>query len=123
MIISTLGNWKGIIFIATSMLLQNLIYIPSIIALAVSGMKLYKSITKDKRKENIKFELIRHTIFSIIIFIVICIASIIEAYLSTNLLLLIITKLWFVKLKENSLKLFTIMNYFDITNVNRHKMF
>ena len=123
MIISTLGNWKGIIFIATSMLLQNLIYIPSIIALAVSGMKLYKSITKDKRKENIKFELIRHTIFSIIIFIIICIASIIEAYLSTNLLLLIITKLWFVKLKENSLNLFTIMNYFDITYVNRHNMF
>ena len=45
------------------------------------------------QKENIKFELIRHTIFSIIIFIIICIASIIEAYLSTNLLLLIITKL------------------------------
>jgi hypothetical protein len=36
---------------------------------------------------------------------------------------LIITKLWFVKLKENSLNLFTIMNYFDITYVNRHNMF
>ena len=86
MIISTLGNWKGIIFIATSMLLQNLIYIPSIIALAVSGMKLYKSIMKDKRKENIKLEIIRHTMVSIMLFILLAIASLVEVYISTNLL-------------------------------------
>ncbi len=42
------------LFFATSMLLQNLIAIPCIIALAVRGIKLYKSIMKDKRREKYK---------------------------------------------------------------------
>lgn len=89
--IKTFGTAKGIVFFLTSMMLQNLIFIPSIIALAVSGIKLYKSITKDKRKENIKLEIIRHTVLSFIILIVLIISSIIETYLSTNLLLLSIS--------------------------------
>ena len=87
-IIKIWGAAKGMLFFATSMLLQNLIIIPCVIALAVSGIKLYKSIMKDKRRENVKIEIIRHTIFSLIILVILAISSIIETYLSANLLLL-----------------------------------
>ena len=84
--ITILGTQKGIIFFLTTILAQNIIIIPVIISLAVSGMKLYKSIMKDKRRENIKIEIIRHTIISIISFIFLILASFIEVYISTNLL-------------------------------------
>ena len=54
--ISMMGLSKGIIFVLISLVLQNIIFIPAILALAVSGFKLYKSIMKDKRKENIKLD-------------------------------------------------------------------
>ena len=87
-IIAILGSTKGALFVITSMLLQNIIVIPSILALAVSGIKLYKSILKDKRKENIKGEIIRHTLFSLIILAFLILASVIETYLSSNLFML-----------------------------------
>ncbi len=90
-IVSILGTGKGTLFLATSVILQNLIFIPSVIALAVSGIKLYKSILKDKRRENIKIEIIRHTLFSFILLLLLIISSIIETYLSTNLLLMCIS--------------------------------
>lgn len=80
------GTGKGILFFVTSMLLQNIIFIPCMLALAVSGIKLYKSIMKDKRKENIKIEIFRHTIFSVMILILLILASFIETYVSTSLL-------------------------------------
>lgn len=89
-LIATLGTGKGSLFFITSMLLQNLILIPCMLALAVSGIKLYKSILKDKRKENIKGEIIRHTLFSIVLLIFLIIASFLEAYLSSNLFMLCI---------------------------------
>ena len=48
--ISIMGIQKGILFVLILLLLQNLLVIPAILALAVSGIKLYQSITKDKRK-------------------------------------------------------------------------
>ncbi len=79
-----MGISKGIIFSLISLLLQNILIIPAILALAVSGFKLYKSIVKDNRKENIKIEIIRHTIFSLIMLVVLIISSIIEIFISTN---------------------------------------
>ncbi len=84
--ISIMGLGKGFSFIVITLLLQNIIFIPAILALAVSGIKLYKSIVKDKRKENIKLEILRHTIFSIIMLIILLITSVIEIFISTNLL-------------------------------------
>lgn len=84
--IAVMGTQKGTVFFLTTILLQNIIFIPVLIALAVSGIKLYKSIMKDKRRENIKVEIIRHTIISIILFFILCISSLIEVYVSTNLL-------------------------------------
>lgn len=86
--IAVWGTGKGTMFFITSMLLQNLIFIPCILALAVSGMKLYQSIMKDKRKENIKTEIVRHTLFSLLILGLLFIAALVETYVSSNLLMI-----------------------------------
>ncbi len=88
--IAIMGLGKGISFVLVTLLLQNILFIPAILALAVSGTKLYKSIVKDKRKENIKLEILRHTIFSVIMLIILLMASVIEIFMSTNLLKLVI---------------------------------
>ena len=85
-----LGLTKGIIFSIVSIFLQSILFIPAILALGVSGFKLYKSIIKDNRKENIKIEIVRHTIFSFIMLAVLAIASLIEIFASTNILKIII---------------------------------
>mgnify|MGYP006069817063 FL=1 len=89
-VVATLGTGKGILSVITSMLLHNIIFIPCLLLLAVSGINLYKSIIRDRRKENIKIEIIRHTIFSLIILAVLLIASLIETYISSNLLISIV---------------------------------
>lgn len=86
--IAVWGTGKGTMFFITAMLLQNLIFIPCILALAVSGMKLYQSIMKDKRKENIKTEIVRHTLFSLLILGLLFVAALIETYVSSNLLMI-----------------------------------
>lgn len=87
--ISMMGLSKGLVFVLISLLLQNVIFIPAILALAVSGFKLYKSIMKDKRKENIKIEIVRHTVFSLIMMLLLIISSLIEVFVSTNILKLV----------------------------------
>ena len=84
--ISVLGTSKGLSFVLSNMLLQNIIFIPAILAIAVSGFKLYKSIIKDKRRENIKVEVIRHTVFSGLMAIILVISSIIEVFVSDAIL-------------------------------------
>ena len=91
--VAVLGAQKGIIFLITTMFLQNIIFIPVIICMAVSCIRLYKSIMKDKRRENIKLEIIRHTLVSIMLFIVLVLATLIEVYISTNLLMLCLSAL------------------------------
>lgn len=82
---ATLGTGRGIGFIFATMLLQNIIYIPTIITLAVSGIKLYKLIMEDRRKENIKVQILKHTLFSILMLILLLVSSVIETYISGNL--------------------------------------
>ena len=88
--ISIMGISKGIIFVLILLLLQNLLVIPAILALAVSGIKLYKSIMRDKTKENVKIEMLRHTVFSLIMLMVLIVSSVIEIFISTNILKLCI---------------------------------
>ena len=66
--ITVVGLPQGIWLVLILLLLQNILFIPAILALAVSGFKLYKSIIKDRNKENVKIEVVRHTIFSFIMF-------------------------------------------------------
>ena len=86
-LISVLGVKNGIIFATVTMLLQSLISIPCFIALGVSGTRLYKAIMQDRRIGNIKLEVIRHTIFSLFIFVLLIFSSILEAYISKNFLI------------------------------------
>lgn len=85
-IFHVLNNGKTIAMLVSTMLLKNIIVIPCTIALAVSGMKVYKSIMQDRRKENIKLEILRHTGFSIFILVVLILSSLIEVYLSQLIL-------------------------------------
>jgi stage II sporulation protein M len=88
--ITIMGFPQGVFFVLILLLLQNILFIPAILALAVSGFKLYKSIIKDINKENIKIEVVRHTIFSFIMLIVLLISSVIEIFVSTNILKILI---------------------------------
>lgn len=88
--ITILGIGKGITFILASLLFQSLLTIPAILGLAVSGFKLYKSIIKDKAKENIKLEIARHTIFSLIMIAILLLASVVEIFISTNLMKILV---------------------------------
>ena len=88
--ITIMGLGKGISFVMVTLVLQNLLFIPAMLAIAVSGIKLYKSIVKDKTKENVKLEILRHTVFSGIMLIILCISAVIEIFLSTNLLKMVI---------------------------------
>lgn len=89
-VIYVMGISKGVLFVFILLLLQNLLIIPAILALAVSGIKLYKSITKDNRKENVKLEVVRHTVFSLIMLGILILSSVIEIFVSTNILKLCI---------------------------------
>lgn len=84
-LIAILG-FKGIGVVFTSLFFQNIIFIPAIFALAVSGIKLYKSIIKDKKKENIKLQICRHSVYSALISIALIVTSFIEVYVSTSIL-------------------------------------
>lgn len=74
----TLGTIKGIIFSILALFFQNILFIPAILTIGVSSIKLYKSILKDRRKENIKLEIIRHTIISGIMLAILILSSFIE---------------------------------------------
>ena len=80
-----LGRIKALLFIGMTILLQNIIFIPSIMILGVSSIKLYKSIIKDRRKENIKLSILKHSIVSAIILITLIISSIVKIEISYRL--------------------------------------
>lgn len=84
----TLGKIKGLIFVLLTIFLQNLILIPALLFLGVSSIKLYKSIVKDRRKENIKVSILKHSIVSIFILIILVISSLIKIEISYRLILL-----------------------------------
>lgn len=82
----TLGKIKGLIFILLTIFLQNAIFIPAIMILGVSSIKLYMSIIKDRRKENIKLSIFKHSIISIFILIALILSSIIKVEVSYRLI-------------------------------------
>ena len=80
--IATLGTGKGILFTILMLLLQNIILIPSILTLATSGINVYKLIMEDRRRENIKLQIAKHTVFSVLILGLLILSSIVETYIS-----------------------------------------
>ena len=84
--VTSMGMSKGLIFVLINLLLPSMFLIPAILGIAVSGFKLYKSIVKDNRKENIKLEIVRHTVFSLVMLVVMMVSSLVEVFISTNIL-------------------------------------
>ena len=82
----SLGKYAGIIFCILGLLLQNIIFIPAILTLGVSSIKLYKSIVKDRNRDNIKREIIRHTITLIVVMILLVFSAIVENIISIPVL-------------------------------------
>lgn len=84
--ITIMGLPQGLVLVFILLLLQNILFVPAILALAVSGFKLYQSIVKNRDKENIKIEVVRHTIFSFIMLLVLIVSSLMEIFISMNVL-------------------------------------
>ena len=96
-IIAILGEGRGLAVSISSLLLQNLTLIPIILVLAQSGIQVHKrTINKNQEPKNrhsrdsIKSEILRHSILSIIMTILLGISSLIETYISSNLFELIV---------------------------------
>lgn len=92
-IIMCFGTGKGTIIALSIMLLHNIIFIPAMLGASVSGMKLYQSIMKNKNRDNIKLEILRHTIFCAFMLGLMLISSFIEVYCSTNLFIMLLKRL------------------------------
>lgn len=80
-----LGVKKGLIFSLSSLLLQNIILIPTLFLLSESGIKLCNE--TQKNRNNIKRELLRHFIIFVISILLSVVVSFIEVYFSTKILI------------------------------------
>ena len=89
-IIACFGIGKGILISLSIMLLHNIIFVPALLGAGVSGIKLYQSIMKNKERDNIKLEILRHTIFCTLMLVLMIISSLIEVYCSTNLFIILL---------------------------------
>lgn len=85
-ILATQNTRTGIIFICNSILFHNIIYLASIFIVLVSGVLFTKSIFENK---NLKLEVFRYIIFSLIGLLFILMSSLCEAYISINFLYLL----------------------------------
>ena len=85
-IINTIGFLKGLEFCMASLVLHNIIYIPAMLTMGVSSIKLSKDIIKYNRKDNLKAEILRHTIISITMMLLLIISAIIENTVSIKAL-------------------------------------
>lgn len=86
----TVGAKKSIMFCIFSLFLQNIVFIPALLTMGVSSIKLYKAIITDRRKDTIKVEIIRHTIVCLIMLAFLALSSWIENQISVSLLQFII---------------------------------
>ena len=75
---------QGILFFFAGMLLQNIINIPSIIFLVVQGIKSHRDLL-NKQNSTPKYIVAKHSACSIVIMIFLIVASLIEVYVSGNL--------------------------------------
>ena len=88
--IFALGKVKGLIFVIITVFLQNAIFIPALMILGVSSIKLYTSIIKDRRKENIKVSILKHSIVSIMVMIVLIVSAIVKIEISYRMIVKLI---------------------------------
>jgi len=89
------GLSNGLLFSICFLLLHNIIFVPTMFAISVSGVKLYKSIMKNKQRENIKLEILRHTIFCFVMLLGMVMSAVVETYLSTNISVILLKNINF----------------------------
>lgn len=84
-LVAVLGVRTGSIVAISSLLLQNIIFLPAFFLIAENGIKLYKGIYK--RCINLKEEVIRHSVIMFISIMLSIFSSLIEVYFSISLLI------------------------------------
>lgn len=72
---------ESIRYILLTLILHNIVFLPIVFLLAMSGIRLYKEIMK--KNYNLKTVLLRHTVILLICLVFCIIASGVEAYFST----------------------------------------
>ena len=87
-ILATLGTKSGIIFICSSMILHNIIYLIGIYLISISGIDLYKEIVVNK-SEKIRLKIISHIIFIVISVLISVFAALVETFISNNLFIML----------------------------------
>lgn len=85
-IIAVIGKGKGVMLAIASLTIHNIIILASMSMMAISGLNVYKSIKKERNRENIKLIILKHSIFSIIPIAGLILAAFAETYISTQLL-------------------------------------
>ena len=84
-ILASLGTSKGIAFIFTLMIPQEIILIPTIIVIAVNAI-LFSKVILNPRNINLKTELIKYTCVFIIGILLAVGISLFETYVGSNLI-------------------------------------
>lgn len=85
-IIAVFGVAKGLTFSMSLILLNQLVYIPAMIYLIICSNKFYRKIINDELNDT-KLEIIRYIITVSITVILFLLSSLIETFISSNLLL------------------------------------
>lgn len=85
-IIAVFGVAKGLTFSMSLILLNQLVYIPAMIYLIICSNKFYRKIINDELNDT-KLEIIRYIITVSITLILFLLSSLIETFISSNLLL------------------------------------
>lgn len=100
-IIAVFGVAKGLTFAMSLILLNQLVYIPAMIYLIICSNKFYRKIINDELNDT-KLEIIRYIITVSITVILFLLSSLIETFISSNLLLALLGFItsWLVSLKN-----------------------
>lgn len=80
---------QGVLFFFSSLFLQNVLYIPATLFLILQGIKSYRELFIQKTIQ-LKYILIKNSVYAIITLFVLIVASFIEVYVSGNLVYRII---------------------------------
>lgn len=82
----SIGTGKSILFCILGLTWQNFLFIPAVLTMGVSSIKLYRAIINDRRKENIKIEILRHGVISVLMLVILMVSSLIESEFAFRLL-------------------------------------
>lgn len=106
-IIAVFGVAKGLTFAMSLILLNQLVYIPAMIYLIICSNKFYRKIINDELNDT-KLEIIRYIITVSITVILFLLSSLIETFISSNLLLALLGFITSWLVSSKNLQIFNI---------------